>query len=356
MTTSEPRATGEAPVASQAGALPATVPGLVLRPIHRPEDHARLAAVNNADRLSAGSRYVITAESFGSFLDHLVNCDPADDLRLAEIDGQEVGYVRVEWADEVRGDRAHYSVVFADPAAPEATWAALLDWAEARHVDIATARPTERPRVLAATIFGRNDGRAAVLRARGYEPVRVDFEMVRPTLDDIPDLPLPARIEVRPVRPEHLRAIFEAEVEAFRGHWGASNSDSSNERWEEFRTDPLNDTSLWQVAWEGGQVVGMVRPFINPAENAEGGVRRGWCENISVRGQWRGRGVASALIARALVALRERGMTEAALGVDSQNETGALRLYERMGFREVMRETQWRRPFELSASGPGDVP
>jgi ribosomal protein S18 acetylase RimI-like enzyme len=56
------------------------------------------------------------------------------------------------------------------------------------------------------------------------------------------------------------------------------------------------------------------------------------------------------LITRALSALRDRGMTEAALGVDSQNETGALRLYERMGFREVTRETQWRRPFRPPAA------
>ena len=65
---------------------------------------------------------------------------------------------------------------------------------------------------------------------------------------------------------------------------------------------------------------------------------------------WRGRGVASALIVRALGALRDRGMTEAALGVDAQNETGALRLYEAMGFREAARETEWRRPLFLDAA------
>jgi ribosomal protein S18 acetylase RimI-like enzyme len=100
----------------------------------------------------------------------------------------------------------------------------------------------------------------------------------------------------------------------------------------------------------------MVRPFVNPDELERFGVQRGWCENISTRAPWRGRGVASALIARALRALRERGMTEAALGVDAQNETGALRLYQRMGFIEVARETEWRRPLlpgGTSATTPG---
>jgi len=336
-----------------AAAPAVTSPGLVLRPIRRPEDHLHLAAVNNAHRRAGGSIFLLTEQHFASFLDHLVNCDPAADLRLAEIDGRPVGYVRVEWQDELRGDRVHYSVVFVDPVAPAGTFATLLDWAEARHIAISARIATDRPRILGATTFGRDEERATLLRARGYEQVRLDFEMLRPTLDGIPLLGLPAGIEVRPVLPEHLRAIFEAEVEAFRGHWGASEADGADARWEEFRTDPLLDTSLWQVAWQGDAVVGLVRPFINPAENEQAGVRRGWCENISVRAPWRGRGIASALIARALAALRDRGMTEAALGVDSENETGALRLYRRMGFREVARETQWRRPFAIGPAEAG---
>jgi ribosomal protein S18 acetylase RimI-like enzyme len=39
-------------------------------------------------------------------------------------------------------------------------------------------------------------------------------------------------------------------------------------------------------------------------------------------------------------------MSEAALGVDAMNETGALRLYEKMGFRAVSREVEWRRPLD----------
>jgi ribosomal protein S18 acetylase RimI-like enzyme len=155
------------------------------------------------------------------------------------------------------------------------------------------------------------------------------------------------------VEPAHLRAIFEAEVEAFSGHWGAGLEDGSDARWQEFLADPLNrDTDLWQVAWAGDEIAGMVRPYISEEENARLGVRRGWCENISTRAAWRGRGVASALISRALVALRDRGMTEAALGVDAQNETGALRLYEAMGFRPVVRAVEWRRPLG-DEPGPG---
>ena len=40
------------------------------------------------------------------------------------------------------------------------------------------------------------------------------------------------------------------------------------------------------------------------------------------------------------------GMTEAALGVDTKNPNGALRLYEGMGFRAVKRHTTCRKPLD----------
>jgi ribosomal protein S18 acetylase RimI-like enzyme len=42
---------------------------------------------------------------------------------------------------------------------------------------------------------------------------------------------------------------------------------------------------------------------------------------------------------------QEMGMAEAALGVDSQNLSGAFRLYESVGFREIQRYTIYRKRF-----------
>jgi ribosomal protein S18 acetylase RimI-like enzyme len=39
-------------------------------------------------------------------------------------------------------------------------------------------------------------------------------------------------------------------------------------------------------------------------------------------------------------------MTEAALGVDTENESGALRVYEGCGFRVVSRSTNYRKPLD----------
>ncbi|HYN48534.1 MAG TPA: GNAT family N-acetyltransferase [Candidatus Nanopelagicales bacterium] len=339
--------------ASPVGASPTSVPGLLLRPARWPEEATILIDVNNAMRLAGGSLAVMTVDGIRAYYDHLENSDLATDLRIGEVDGRPVAYVRVEWRDEHRGDRAFGTALFRTPDAPAGTFAALLDWAMARHrVNAAAVPPDGRPAVVTATTWGGDPEGETELHSRGFDNVRFGYEMLRPTLDDIPDRELPAGFEVRAVEPGHLRAIFEAEVDAFAGHWGAGPEDGSEERWQEFQEDPFNrDTGLWQVAWAGDAIVGMVRPFINDEENIRAGVRRGWCENISTGATWRGKGVASALICRALRALRDRGMTEAALGVDAQNETGALRLYEAMGFRPLFREVEWRRPLDEPGAG-----
>ncbi len=332
---------------SAVGTIPTSVPGLLLRPVRWPEEVQLVVDVNNASRLAGGSLFVMSADVMRSYYDHLLNSDLTADLRLAEVDGRPVGYVRVEWRDENRGDRVHGSALFVTPDAPAGSFAALLDWILARHAAIAAAQgPIDRPRSISVSTVVEPPGARDALESRRFVPVRYGFEMRRPTLDDIPEMAPPAGIHVRPVSRDQLRRIWAAEVEAFSGHWGAGIDDLAEERWQEFLADPLMDLSLWQVAWEGDEVAGMVRPFINDDENARFDVRRGWCENISTRAPWRGRGLASALICRALRALRDRGMTEAALGVDAQNETGALRLYRKMGFREVSRETEWRRPLD----------
>lgn len=79
-------------------------------------------------------------------------------------------------------------------------------------------------------------------------------------------------------------------------------------------------------------------------ENEEFHRKRGHVELISVKRPWRGKGIAKALIARSLKLLKSQGMTEAALGVDAENPSGALQLYEKMGFKVVKRGGIYRKP------------
>ena len=280
-----------------------------------------------------------------------MHCDLATDLRLAEHDGRPVAYVRVEWQVETRGGRIHVQGLFTRPDAPAGTLEAILDWAEARSRAVAATLTGDLPVTLGAFLNAETPEHHAVLE-RPWLSRRSGTSSAwsGPPSTEIPDLPLPPGVEVRPVRPEDLRAIWRGRGRGLQRPLGRQRrATPARISWEEFRDEPLNDLALWQVAWAGDTVVGMVRPYINPPDLELLGVRRGWCENISTHAEWRGRGIAKALIARALAALRDRGMTEAALGVDAENETGALGIYRAMGFVERTRETDFRKPLE-----PGD--
>jgi ribosomal protein S18 acetylase RimI-like enzyme len=155
--------------------------------------------------------------------------------------------------------------------------------------------------------------------------------MRRPLDEPIPDAPLPAGLELRPVEERDHRQIWEGSEEAFRDHW--ENATRTESDFVNTYANPDVDTALWQVAWDGDEVAGVVMNAIFEEENERLGIKVGWLEEVAVRRPWRRRGLGAALIAGSLRTFRDRGMDEASLGVDAENPTGALALYERLGFR-----------------------
>jgi ribosomal protein S18 acetylase RimI-like enzyme len=302
-----------------------------------------------------GSRVVDGLERAETLVDvtntyaHLHNCDPYRDMLFIEVGGEVVAYSRVWWAQEGSGQWIGFQFGNVLPEwRRKGIGSYLLRFNEDRLSQIAAQLkennqvPMDAPCLYDNFVNNSEVDRKNLLERRGYLAVRYAFEMVRPDLENIPDLPLPMGVGVRPVEPEHLRMIWEASNEAFRDHWGYIA-----DPWEDFERlmdDPDYDPSLWRVAWQGDQVVGMVMSFIDKDQNELYGWKRGYTENIFVRRPWRKQGVAKALIALSLNALKERGMTEAALGVDAENISGALHLYESMGYRETKTSTIYRKP------------
>lgn len=318
--------------------------GYAARPYAGASDHPAMAALLSEYRLVTGDPEMATAEQFDQSYAHLTDCEPELDIALIEHDGRVIAYCRPSHQDlETTTDL----VVFL-PTLPDhlhaALYHALAEGCEIHLRKWLADRPA-RYRGYAnhpGPGVTPTDGEAAWLEARGYEPTEWSASLRRPNLDDIADLPLPDGIEVRPVRPEQLRDIVAAHHECFRGEWDFSEIEERE--FAHIIDDPYRDETLWQVAWDGDVIVGQVKPFINQDENEARGYRRGYTEYISTHHDYRNRGIAGALLARALVAIRERGMTEAVLGVDTNNPGGAFQLYTKLGFELQTYEAIYTKP------------
>jgi hypothetical protein len=127
--------------------------------------------------------------------------------------------------------------------------------------EIAAQNPFASERFFESAAADSETGAQALLDRHAYAPVRHFFTMVRPDLENIPESPLPAGLEVRPVEMKDLQLIRDAMVEAFRDHWGFNEENEQTvEQWVE---NPNFDPSLWRVAWERDQVAGMVLSYID---------------------------------------------------------------------------------------------
>jgi len=309
------------------------IPGLSFRPFDPDRDYPAMVDLIREVHLADGVDWLPNEDNLRLDYEHVDEFDPRRDVLLAEVDGALVaaGLTDVRTRE---GVGHHQMEGWVRPAwRRRGLGRALLGWTERRAAEVAQVDGRPPQRVLATWPDEQQVGATRLYEAAGYRIVRYGFMMVRDLSEPIPDLAMPVGLEVRPVRPQDHRRIWDADVEAFQDHWNhGERTDADFDRWY---ASPELDTSLWQVAWDGDEVAGSVMPFVYPDENAALGVDRGWLDHISVRRAWRRRGLASALIARSLVALRDRGLTEAALGVDAENVSGALRVYETIGFRRV---------------------
>jgi mycothiol synthase len=318
-------------------------PGLLLRPFGGEDDLPEIVRVLNAENDADG---IVEHETLDAMRAWVANpsdqFDAARDVVVAFLDGSVVGVAGQDWIDTRDGELREFRLWGAvDPRyRRRGIGTALLADNERRALASAAAQASSRPLSLGAWAAVDRPG-ARLLEHHGYEVVRWFFDMVRSTLDDIAGVPLPAGFELRPVAPQQYPQLWRANREAFRDHWGGS--DESEAAMHRFFDDPSNDPSLWVIAWDGDEIAGGIINSIHVEENEALGLRRGWLSSVFTRRPWRRRGLARSLIARSLVLLRDRGMTSAALGVDADNPSGALGLYESAGFGVEERFTAMRK-------------
>lgn len=213
-------------------------------------------------------------------------------------------------------------------------------WARERMV---RAEPDKRVTLNTSLSGSDTAGQASYTRA-GLQEVR-RFWRMEVELDEAPEAPVwPAGIELRPYVPgRDERAVFEVIDTAFMDHWG--HIPSRFEEWKHWTIERANfDPTLWFVAYEGEQIAG--GSFcIDLGE-------RGWVDDLAVLRPWRGKGLGMALLLHSFGEFYRRGRRKVGLGVDSQNLTGALRLYQRAGMQRIREnisyEKELRAGIELS--------
>ncbi len=323
------------------------VAGLELRPLDPGSDYPGVVELISTTNLhDQGQDWYPTVASLQVDWAPRPGFDPPRDGVVVERDGLIVAAGTVDWRERA-GKVIHGNAIWVHPdVRRHGIGRRMLAWLEARaraSVEDGSGGPLERPHVHGAGIDVANAASVAFAAGAGYAPVRYGFQMRRPLDLPIEDVALPDGLEVRPVRPEDLRAIWTADSEAFLDHFEPREPTESD--FEHFTSDPDCDTTLWQVAWAGDEVAGSVINGIYSHENAQTGINMGWLDHVSVRRPWRGRGLAKALIARSLAIHRDRGMAVAVLGVDAENPTGALQLYEGFAFRPHRRWATLRRDF-----------
>lgn len=321
------------------------ISGLRFRTFDPERDYEAFVELIHACHLADGIDWLPTEASLRSDDEHATEYDPRRNVLLAEIDGRLVAGARVDVRTR-EGIGVHQLEGWVRPdRRRQGLGRTLLHWNERRAAAVARVDGRGPERALGAWCDETQAGAIALYESEGYGIVRYNFQMVRDLADPIPDAPLPEGLEIRPVAEADHRPIWDADTEAFRDHW--DSGERTEDDFVSWFAEPDLDTSLWRVAWDGGEVAGSVMTFIWSEENEKLGIRRGWLEHVSVRRPWRRRGLASALIADSLRALRAAGMSEGALGVDAENVSGALRVYEALGFRRFRTGLSYRKTFTV---------
>jgi ribosomal protein S18 acetylase RimI-like enzyme len=204
---------------------------------------------------------------------------------------------------------------------------AALDWCERRSRELGAAS--------ALLPLSEGSPLAARLERRGYRYVRSRLEL-EIELGEPPVAPAwPDGIAVRTMRPGEEPAVYEAHQQSFADHWEFTRL--PYESWLGHLHGVNVDLRLWFLAVDGDEIAGVC--LCGPRRR--GDERIGWVSVLGVLPPWRRRGLGRALLLHGFGELHRRGFARAGLGVDAENTTGAVRLYEQGGMRVVHRADRY---------------
>ncbi len=221
---------------------------------------------------------------------------------------------------------------------------AILDWGIARADEILAAQPPHLERLVEAFKEERLAGAVALHEMAGFRPARWYFDMRRDLGQPVPGEQTVGEIRIQGYARSLGERVRQAHNEAFADHWGSEPISAGT--WNRhFVGDPAFRGDLSFVAFDGDEIAGYTVNYVAQADWEATGIREGWVGQLGVRRPWRRRGLATALLVRSMRAFRDAGLDAAILGVDAENPTGALGVYEHVGFLPVRRSVRLQRPY-----------
>ena len=296
------------------------------------EDAAAISDLFNAHSMAQYGVRDMTPERMLSELS-IPNFDPADQtMLLISPDGQIIGYCDVDDTEELPVHPYVWSCIHPDYEHSDLL-RTMLEWALER-ARKAIARVPEDVRVALKTgVNSQHDYARRVLESMDMVYNRNWWTMRIEAPDSPSEAPKLPGFSIRSMRyPEELDAVLMADMEAFRDHWGfmdRSLEEGRSEVEHNIAKDPNFDISLWFVAVddETGEIAATSLCRLDRRDEAI----YGRIQHLSVRRNWRKRGLGMVMLQHSFSVFWERGYAGATLGVDATNLTGATRLYERAG-------------------------
>lgn len=296
--------------------------------------HARCADHDQIDRLSS-IEYAPTQNDLAQQLTTVFQQGHAPNWLIAQVNEDVIGYCRINWWREVDGIWLYLTIGWVVPSwRGKGLGAAMLHWAEERIRQLAAEHPNEGKWEFGSNASSTERETTSLLLGVGYRVVYTVLDMELSDFSLVPEPKLPEGLELRPLTPEHYRAVWDSIQDSYdKGRYG---EESTEDHFRAYFHNPAHEPALWQVAWAGEEVVGQVLCKI---ENGRGEVYE-----VSVRPAWRRRGLARGLLAYGLRALQQRGVEAVRLHTVSEFPTQAKNLYGSVGFHVRKEFPRYRKP------------
>jgi len=322
-------------------ALPPLPADVTARPLTPDDVDAVAALLEAAEKVDDTGEHLDADDLTEWWVNELVDLR-RDGLAVQDEDGAVLGYATAIAPPTFRDAFAVYLEGRVHPEhRRRGIGRALLAWQLERGAEIHAERHPEAPARLTVGVFETMPSLVSLVEHAGLTAVRWYRVMQRPLTG------LPARREVPGVelvpftwdRDDEVRRAHNA---AFVQHHGSSERDAAS--WQVmFTGQRAFRPDLSVLAVEDDVVVAYALVYVYESDTRATGVREAHFGQIGTLPEARGRGLASATIVEAMRVAAGSDCELAGLQVDSENVTGALRLYEALGFATRRTSVSWSR-------------